>query len=360
MLLVTAPQLFGTLVSVAIVAAAAYARRPRQPATRAAGGDRAAPGRRRDRADRARVRSERPVGAASQPGHDAGSSATSGRSASSRSRSRSGRGSTARTCRGRTTSRSSPQRCSGCRSSPGSGSRSGSTDGTTSSTAPPSAGRRSCSSSAPRSRSRRFPVLARIIEEHGLVGTPVGSLAVSCAAVNDVLSWIALAIALLADSGSGSLEVAKLVGGAVGLVAVLVVLARVRRPARLVTAAPTSPCVGPRRGRPCRRGRRDVGAGPALRLRRIRVRRRSSRGPRSPRSPQAPFAWPPLVGALLLPLYLVLPGATTNFRDLDLRAGRRGARRARWSPPARSWSPAPSRRAGPASRATTRSRSASC
>ena len=27
------------------------------------------------------------------------------------------------------------------------------------------------------------------------------------------------------------------------------------------------------------------------------------------------------VGALLLPLYLVLPGATTNFRDLDLGDG---------------------------------------
>ena len=47
----------------------------------------------------------------------------------------------------------------------------------------------------------------------------------------------------------------------------------------------------------------------------------SSRGPRSPRSLRAPFAWPPILGALLLPLYLVLPGATTNFRDLDLRAG---------------------------------------
>jgi Kef-type K+ transport system membrane component KefB len=28
-----------------------------------------------------------------------------------------------------------------------------------------------------------------------------------------------------------------------------------------------------------------------------------------------------ILGAVLLPLYLVLPGATTDFRDLDLRAG---------------------------------------
>ena len=49
-----------------------------------------------------------------------------------------------------------------------------------------------------------FPVLARIIEEHGLVGTPVGSLALSCAAVNDVLSWIAIAVALAAAGSSAT------------------------------------------------------------------------------------------------------------------------------------------------------------
>src|SRR4051795_6731351 len=77
-----------------------------------------------------------------------------------------------------------------------------------------------------------FPVLARIIEEHGLVGTPVGSLALSCAAVNDLLSWFALALALAANSSSSGLEVAKLAGAAAGLVLVLAVLAGLadRRP----------------------------------------------------------------------------------------------------------------------------------
>ena len=66
------------------------------------------------------------------------------------------------------------------------------------------------------------------------------------------------------------------------------------------------------------------------------------------------------LGALLLPLYLVLPGATTNFRDLDLghggeilvvlavAAGFEARRRRR------------SRRARPGCRAATRSRSACC
>jgi Kef-type K+ transport system membrane component KefB len=165
-----------------------------------------------------------------------------------------------------------------------------------------------------------FPVLARIIEEHGLVGTAVGSLAVTCAAVNDVLSWVALAVALLAQSGSGSLEVAKLVGAAAGLVVVLVVLARIadrrgssRTPppwlalfllaAGLAGAAIATSAAGLHYvfgafafgvlvSRPSLRPL----AGGAIRL-------------------------ATLLGLLLLPLYLVLPGATTDFRNLDLRAG---------------------------------------
>lgn len=38
-----------------------------------------------------------------------------------------------------------------------------------------------------------FPVLARIIKERGLAGTSLGTLALSCAAVNDATAWIALA-----------------------------------------------------------------------------------------------------------------------------------------------------------------------
>ncbi|NEA30234.1 cation:proton antiporter [Streptomyces sp. SID13031] len=41
-----------------------------------------------------------------------------------------------------------------------------------------------------------FPVLARIVQDFGLVGTRLGSLAMLCAAVADVLAWCALAIVL--------------------------------------------------------------------------------------------------------------------------------------------------------------------
>jgi len=38
-----------------------------------------------------------------------------------------------------------------------------------------------------------FPVLARIIQERGLAGTELGNVAITCAAVDDVTAWIALA-----------------------------------------------------------------------------------------------------------------------------------------------------------------------
>jgi Kef-type K+ transport system membrane component KefB len=39
-----------------------------------------------------------------------------------------------------------------------------------------------------------FPVLARILEERGLAGTPLGSASIACAAVDDVTAWCLLAI----------------------------------------------------------------------------------------------------------------------------------------------------------------------
>jgi Kef-type K+ transport system membrane component KefB len=41
-----------------------------------------------------------------------------------------------------------------------------------------------------------FPVLARILEERRLLDTPIGSLAVACAAVGDVTAWLLLAVAV--------------------------------------------------------------------------------------------------------------------------------------------------------------------
>ena len=47
-----------------------------------------------------------------------------------------------------------------------------------------------------------FPVLARILEERGLTRTPLGVMAIACAAVDDVTAWLILAVVVsLARSG---------------------------------------------------------------------------------------------------------------------------------------------------------------
>lgn len=59
-----------------------------------------------------------------------------------------------------------------------------------------------------------FPVLARILEERGLIQTPLGALALTCAAVDDVTAWILLAIvSSIAKSGTwtGALPMLALV-----------------------------------------------------------------------------------------------------------------------------------------------------
>ncbi|HVW78310.1 MAG TPA: cation:proton antiporter [Alloacidobacterium sp.] len=55
-----------------------------------------------------------------------------------------------------------------------------------------------------------FPVLARILEERKLQGTPLGTIAILCAAVDDVVAWLLLALALALignDGGSASLPI---------------------------------------------------------------------------------------------------------------------------------------------------------
>lgn len=49
-----------------------------------------------------------------------------------------------------------------------------------------------------------FPVLARILSERRLAGTPLGDLAISCAAVDDVTAWMILAV-VVAGVGKGGL-----------------------------------------------------------------------------------------------------------------------------------------------------------
>ncbi len=71
-----------------------------------------------------------------------------------------------------------------------------------------------------------FPVLARIIEERHMQGTALGTTAILCAAVDDVVAWTLLAIALALighDGGSASLPL-RLVALAVYLVVMIMVV----------------------------------------------------------------------------------------------------------------------------------------
>jgi Kef-type K+ transport system membrane component KefB len=73
-----------------------------------------------------------------------------------------------------------------------------------------------------------FPVLARILEERGLQNTPLGVTAILCAAVNDLIGWLLLALALALigkDGGSASLPVRL-----AGLAAYLLLMLGVVRP----------------------------------------------------------------------------------------------------------------------------------
>jgi len=73
-----------------------------------------------------------------------------------------------------------------------------------------------------------FPVLARILEERGLQNTPLGVTAILCAAVNDLIGWLLLALALALigrDGGSASLPIRL-----AGLGAYLVLMLGVVRP----------------------------------------------------------------------------------------------------------------------------------
>jgi Kef-type K+ transport system membrane component KefB len=52
-----------------------------------------------------------------------------------------------------------------------------------------------------------FPVLARILEERGLSKTPIGSTAITCAAVDDVTAWTLLAFVVAVVTAGGALVV---------------------------------------------------------------------------------------------------------------------------------------------------------
>ena len=71
-----------------------------------------------------------------------------------------------------------------------------------------------------------FPVLARLLAQLGLSRTPTGSLVLSAAAVDDVLGWTALAIALAVLSSGGPWDYVRIVLETAVLVVFVVVALR--------------------------------------------------------------------------------------------------------------------------------------
>ena len=69
-----------------------------------------------------------------------------------------------------------------------------------------------------------FPVLARIIQERGIAGTALGSLALAAGATDDAIAWCLLAVVLASFNNHVSLAVSAIAGGAVYAVLVLAVL----------------------------------------------------------------------------------------------------------------------------------------
>jgi Kef-type K+ transport system membrane component KefB len=67
-----------------------------------------------------------------------------------------------------------------------------------------------------------FPVLARILEERGIQRTKLGTTAILCAVVDDVVAWVilAVALALVGTGGSSSLAI-RLLGLLVYLIAMI-------------------------------------------------------------------------------------------------------------------------------------------
>ncbi|WP_063832312.1 MULTISPECIES: cation:proton antiporter [Streptomyces] len=68
-----------------------------------------------------------------------------------------------------------------------------------------------------------FPMLAWIIHDSGLQETRLGTMALACAAVDDVVSWILLAAVVASIKGSAALAITALVGGVAYTVLMLTV-----------------------------------------------------------------------------------------------------------------------------------------
>ena len=70
-----------------------------------------------------------------------------------------------------------------------------------------------------------FPMLARIIYERGLTGTPLGTLALAAGAIDDAAAWCVLAI-VLASFGDGPMVAVKAIAGGVAYGVIITTLGR--------------------------------------------------------------------------------------------------------------------------------------
>lgn len=74
-----------------------------------------------------------------------------------------------------------------------------------------------------------FPMLARMIFEKGLSGTPLGTLALACGATDDAISWCILAVVLAIHRGDPAMAAVAIGGGVVYTVVVLTIGRRALR-----------------------------------------------------------------------------------------------------------------------------------
>ncbi|WP_420130140.1 cation:proton antiporter [Longimicrobium sp.] len=72
-----------------------------------------------------------------------------------------------------------------------------------------------------------FPVLARMVAERGLLHTRLGTIALACAALDDVIAWCILAaVVALVRAGAGPLPPWAMLAGAIVFVAAMVLVVR--------------------------------------------------------------------------------------------------------------------------------------
>lgn len=71
-----------------------------------------------------------------------------------------------------------------------------------------------------------FPVLARIVQERHLTGTPLGVMAITCAAADDITAWCILAIVVAIAKAGGLVSALVTIGLAVVFVAGMLCLVR--------------------------------------------------------------------------------------------------------------------------------------